>query len=217
MIRVAAFDFDGVLVDSVSLKDQALESLFLDQGPETAGRALQSWLRHKGMFRPHRLRVICREVWGRTPEEGELAALLRRFEAHAVERTIAAPWIAGARETLEGLRRRSIPRYVVSAGPQEEVETIIRRRGMAEDFTRVFGFGETTHKRDVLLDIARSEGIEPGEMLFVGDSITDGEAARQAGTAFVGIVPSGSVNPFPGDLPIRPDLTGLLAWIDAQG
>ena len=64
---------------------------------------------------------------------------------------------------------------------------------------------------EVLWGLAREWGLEPAELLFVGDSEQDCATARDAGTAFVAVV----ATPLPSDHPDHPSpaAVGADAWI----
>ncbi|MBF0187242.1 MAG: HAD family hydrolase [Magnetococcales bacterium] len=202
--RAIALDFDGVLVDSVPVKDQALRTLFESHGSHLANRALATWNSHRGVFRSERLRRTVEETLGRSPSSAEVTALTERFATLVRDRTIAAPWIAGARDLLENLHHQ-LPCFVVSAAPQEELREIINQRGMTPLFTEVFGGPEK--KAPILQRIAATLPCPTDALLFLGDSPSDLTAAQQAGTPFLGVVAPGLANPFPTEIPTVADLS----------
>lgn len=208
-IRIVAFDFDGVLADSVPVKDGAFQSLFRHDDRDIQVAALAAWNRLKGVFRRDRIRAVYQEVLGRVLEEAVLDAQLRQFESQAFARTVAAPWIAGVRTFLE--ENHEYPLYVVSASPQEEVREVVLRRGMASYFKEVYG--GPVKKTEFLSQILQKEGAIPQSLLFIGDSISDYLAASAVGTDFLGVVAPGLKNVFPEKVPTVPDLTHLGSFL----
>ena len=217
--RIIAFDFDGVLADSVPIKDAACQYLFRHHDREIQVAALTVWNRLKGVFRRERIQAVYQEVLGITLDERTLAEQLRQFESQAVEQTVAAPWIAGVRAFLE--EGWQYPLYVVSASPQEEVREVIMRRGMVQYFKEVYG--GPVKKTELLAQILQQEGLQqeglqqeacvPQSLLFIGDSISDYLAAAAVGTAFLGVVAAGNNNVFPEKVVTVPDLTQLDAFL----
>ncbi|MEO5371468.1 MAG: HAD hydrolase-like protein [Magnetococcus sp. DMHC-1] len=206
MLRLFAFDFDGVLADSVPVKDAALAWLFREYDPAIQQRAMAVWNHHKGVFRPERIRRVFREAVGIELDEQAVAAQVALFEEQGVERTVTAPPIPGSHAFLERHAAR-YPCYVVSAGPESEVREIITRRGIAAWFRGIYGGPEK--KSTILTRILHAESCPPEAALFLGDSKTDYLAAREVGMAFLGVVAPGLVNPFPAEVPVVPDLTTL--------
>ncbi|MBF0154428.1 MAG: HAD family hydrolase [Magnetococcales bacterium] len=206
MLRLFAFDFDGVLADSVPVKDAALAHLFREYDPAIQQRAMAVWNRHKGVFRPERLRRVFREAVGVELDDEAVAAQVALFVEQGVERTVVAPPIAGSLAFLER-HSAEYPCYVVSTGPQPEVREIIARRGITSRFRGIFGGPKT--KPVILTQILEQERCPPSAALFLGDSITDYTSAQAVGMPFLGVVAPGLANPFPPDVPIVPDLTSL--------
>ncbi len=209
---VLAFDFDGVLADSLPVKDRALKDLFQ---PFAAGRAdiperaLAVWNRQKGVFRRERLRVTFQEVLGLELAGTALDEQVRRYGEAVFEKTVAAPWIAGAREFFRTAPVQ--PCHIVSAAPQEEVREVVRRRRMERFFRSVRGGPEK--KAPILNEIIERERCEPAQLLFIGDSISDHVAAETVGAAFLGVVAPGLDNPFPAWRRTVADLTGLVRFL----
>ncbi|MBF0624973.1 MAG: HAD family hydrolase [Magnetococcales bacterium] len=204
MFALFAFDFDGVLADSVPLKDEALLHLLRDHGPEVQERAMAVWNRTRGVFRPQRIKQVFQEAAGIALSEAEVAARVDEFVHQVVERTVATRPIPGSVEFVQRCRIQG-PCFVVSAGPQDEVRSVVTRRGIASLFKGIYGGPEK--KAVVLNKILQEHATDPARGLFVGDSDADHLAAVAVGMAFLGLVPPGQPNPFPAGVPVVPDLT----------
>ncbi len=83
------------------------------------------------------------------------------------------------------------------------------------DFARYFRsiVGSPTTKPDAFADVLRQGGWQPAQVLAIGDSFTEFDAARGLGMPFAGIVAPGEENPFPADVPVYRDMAALdEAW-----
>ena len=212
-IRVIAFDFDGVLADSVPIKDAAFHHLFRHHDEEIQSAALNRWNNLKGVFRRDRIQSVYREVLGVELEEKILNGYVRQFETEAFERTVAAPWIPGGQAFLE--KNVDYPLYIVSASPQEEVREVALRRKMAHHFKEIYG--GPVKKTAFLMQILQQEECAPHALLFIGDSISDYRAAFAVKTTFLGIVAEGKEHVFPEQVPVHPDLTALDLFLQRCG
>lgn len=206
VIRVVAFDWDGVLADTLSIKEAALRFLFCAHGPVVEKAALAVWNRQKGVFRRQRIQVTFQEVLGVELDAAEMDEQVRIYAKQVFEKAVAAPWIPGARAFF-AQKRGLLPAYVVSAAPLAEVKAVVRRREVTRFFRGVFGGPE--HKSAILGRIVTREGLLPRQLLFIGDSLSDWHAAERVGILFLGVVAPGLTNPFPPDVAILPDLRGL--------
>lgn len=182
MIRAIAFDFDGVLVESVAVKTNAFAQLFSEEDPEAVQKIIDFHLRHCGTSRFEKIRAIYREILHRPLAEEKLQSLCEQFSSYVVDRVIGAPWVEGAVEFLAG-HAGWYECFVISGTPQEELREIISRRGIATFFREVLG--APSSKETLLGDTLRRHSLAPSEAVFVGDAETDWLAAREAGIQFV--------------------------------
>jgi phosphoglycolate phosphatase-like HAD superfamily hydrolase len=204
------FDFDGVLVESVDVKTRAFAALYAPYGADVVRQVVAWHLAHGGVSRYEKFRHFHDVFLGRALAPAEEAALGERFSALVEEAVIAAAWVPGAREFLEGWHAR-LPLFVASGTPEEELLRIVARRGMARFFAGVAG--APRKKGAILRDFLGRSGAAPERVLMVGDAMTDFDGAAEAGVPFLGIAPA-AANPFPPGVSVLPDLTGLAAFLE---
>ena len=142
MIRAIAFDFDGVLVESVEVKTRAFARLFNTEGPDAVRKILDYHLENGGVSRFEKFKTIYRSILKRPLSEEQFRSLCERFSELVVDEVVAASWVDGAEEWLIRHQGR-YPLFVISGTPQEELQEIITRRGMAKFFTSVLGAPRT--------------------------------------------------------------------------
>ncbi len=191
MIRVAVFDFDGVVLESANLKTQAFIKLF--DGNEAA---VAYHLEHAGVSRFVKFEHFHTEILGIPYTAEDEERLGDRFAALISGEILLCPFVPGARELLE--RRRLDSRlFVASATPETELRQIVSARGLGPSFSGVYGTPAT--KAEIITGVLAAEGVEAWETIFVGDARTDLLGAREAGVPFVGRVTEGKPNPFAGE------------------
>jgi len=182
MIRAVAFDFDGVLVETVEVKTRAFARLFHHEAPEDVQRIVDYHRRHGGVSRFEKFRTIYREVLQRPLNEETFQQLCQGFASLVVAEVMAAPWVDGAEEFLRAHRGR-FQFFVISGTPQEELRTIIRARGAEAYFAAILGSPRT--KDCLLREVMRRYKLAPEELVFIGDSATDWQAAAHVGAPFI--------------------------------
>lgn len=200
------FDFDGVLAESLDIKIRAFIALYEEYGPEILERVLAHHRAHGGVSRIQKIRYCHREMLGIQLQPEELMALGRRFSSLVVDAVVDSVWVEGARELLDGLVGR-LPLFVVSGTPEPELHDIVSRRGMDDYFVSVRG--SPPDKITVIRELLDAHDLPAEQVLFVGDAMTDHDAAQATGLRFIGRVPPGEENPFPAATAIVPDLTAL--------
>lgn len=182
MTRVIIFDFDGVIVESVDIKTQAFADLFMGEGEELVRRVVEYHLFNGGVSRYEKIRHVYAEMLKRPLSEEEFESLCCSFTSLVFQRVAAAPYVPGALEFLQKHQRDSRI-YLASATPLDELSRILRVRGIEGMFVRVFG--APTSKDDAVKQVMHETGALPEQMLFVGDALTDYQAAYDNGVPFV--------------------------------
>ncbi|MBN2453535.1 MAG: HAD family hydrolase [Candidatus Omnitrophica bacterium] len=174
MIKTIFFDFDGVIVESVDIKTAAFARLFKAEGKDAVGRIVDYHLKNAGVSRFDKFRLIYRDILKRPLGEEEFHSLCGRFAGLVMDEVVGAPFVKGAKEFLENHASRYLC-CVVSATPQEEIEEIARRKGIARYFKKIYG--APSKKTDIVKKALSEEGTDPSSSAYVGDAMSDYEAA----------------------------------------
>lgn len=189
------FDFDGVILDSVQVKTKAFARMFRQYGPDIEQAVVAYHLDHGGVSRFEKFKYYYNHLLFLPVEEKELEEMGKEFSRLALDEVMAAPFIPGALETLQRLFVERIPAYVVSGTPEGELSHIVAEKGLNCYFHEIHG--APRKKAEILLAIIEKYSYVPRQCLFVGDAMTDYEAAVATGTHFIGIVSDGHPSPFP--------------------
>lgn len=207
--QLIILDFDGVILESVSIKTDAFRELFRPY-PEHLDRILAFHLGNLGTSRFDKIRYIYRDILKKDLSPDEYQRLLARYADLVLEKVLRAPFVSGALEFLERFHRK-VPLYIVSATPQDEIRFIVQERGLSRYFHGVYG--SPMKKVESMREILATSGTEPGSALFVGDAQNDLHAARALGVPFVGRVSRGAANSFLGES----DVVGVVNDLDELG
>ena len=209
--RTAAliFDFDGVLVESTAVKTGAFAAIYRKHGDEIANRAVAYHLEHAGISRYVKFRHLHRMLLGVDLSDDEVASLGGQFSKLVLDAVVAAPWVRGAREFLESFSA-TLPLFVASGTPDDELKIIVARRGMTRFFQSTHGTPAT--KGEIIRAIVKQHGFAPRQVLMVGDAAADFDGARTGGTRFLGRVADGQ-NPFPPGVEVIPDMQRLAEFL----
>lgn len=205
------FDFDGVVLDSATLKRQAFADLYAE-APEPQYQAVCAYLGRKGgQPREVKFRHIEGQIFGRPPSEARIQELCARFKASVEQRLLEAPAIPGAVEFLS--RWATVrPLYLLSATPEAELKAITAKRELSCYFREVIG--APPDKVTGLRNLLTRRRLAAQETVMIGDSYNDFRAARSNGTRFVGVTADPKASPFPDDTVTICDLHGLEAALE---
>ena len=205
-IRGVAFDLDGTLVDSApgltAAVDNALYALEL---PMAGEERVVTWIGNgadvliqRALTWARQERATLRAAQGKPsvdhddiPQAEQQAILRKLFDRYygevAEEGSFLFPAVA---DTLGALHAKGLPLALVTNKPTPFVAPILASLDIAKYFTVVIGGDDVQNKKphpDPLLLVAERMGIAPQQMLFVGDSRNDIQAAKAAGCPSVGL------------------------------
>jgi len=182
MLRAIAFDFDGVLAESVDVKTRAYALLFKEEGEDVVRQVVDFHLKNGGVSRFEKFRFYYSDILNRHLSENRFQELCAQFSRLVIDEVVAAPWVDGAKEFLV----RNEKKYtfaIISGTPEDELTEIVRRREMEHFFGSVRG--SPKDKVTLLGEVMDEYQLEPQEILFVGDAETDWRAARETGVPFL--------------------------------
>ena len=200
-IEVIAFDFDGIILESVAVKEQAILDLFQDTSMEERKRVLNLHRQSPGINRRNRITLLMRQALGRKVSENVVDAMLDRFARLVWNGLMSCSEVPGIRNFLKLVI--DVPCYVVSASPQEELRAVAEHRNFSRYFVEMYGTPPA--KRDLLNNIISRESIQAKSLLFIGDKITDYKAAQEVGARFIGRQSLERVTDFPDCVPVIRD------------
>ena len=200
------FDFDGVLAESVDVKTRAFASLYKKYGSEVEMAVVEFHLRNGGMSRYEKFRYYHSMIFVKQLSLEEENNLAGQFSKLVYEGVINAPMVTGALEFLKK-HRTAYEMHVASGTPHDEMQLIVKDRGLSDFFLSVYGSPRS--KTEIITAILSKYGYSPKNVLMVGDALSDYKGAIESGVHFVGRVTEGNDNIFPTDVITIPDLRTL--------
>lgn len=209
---VVLFDYDGVITDSASIRVNGFLEVLADE-PADVREAIRAYTaRHGGESRFVKFRHIYEHILQRPLDDGHLDDLCARYERAVLDRAHAAPFIPGARELVTDIHRTT-DCYVVSGIPQTELRVLVDRRGLTGMFREVLG--SPVHKSALAASIVERYPRRD-RIVFIGDTLTDLQAARSAGIAFLGVASAGDAGGLPPDAPKTSNLMSYRPYFAHQ-
>ncbi len=187
MALAVIFDLDGTLLDTLEdLADSANEAL---EACGFASHAVEAYRLFVGEGMAVLMeRILPVESRGRE----EIARLLAVYrEAYGRRWAAKSRPYEGIEGMLRGLAARGVALAVLSNKPQANTEVCVGHFLGEHPFVAVFGQREEVPRKPDpagALEIALALGLDPREILFVGDTATDMDTARAAGMVAVGVL-----------------------------
>ena len=181
-IKTIILDFDGVLVESVGIKDGAFEILFKNF-PLHLSEIMRYHRTHNATIRFEKFQYIYERILKREYSKELAAQLSEEFSRIVFQKVVACPGVPGDLEFLDYFNHR-VPLYLATINPAEELERIIEGRNLQHFFKDVYTY--PWRKVDALRNILKTENVRCDQAVFIGDSPEDYQAAQEAGVFFIG-------------------------------
>lgn len=201
------FDFDGVIVDSTRTKKKAFEILFKDFPDEIVDAVVHYHTLHGGISRVEKIRHAHENIIKAPLTENQIMEWADRYSDLVVQDVIAASWIKGAKEFLDK-NALKLPVFMVSGTPEPELKYIVDQRNIGHYFKEILG--SPSKKPEHIRSLLAKYELTPENCIFIGDALTDYNAALETGLHFIGI--QGDVK-FPDTVKPLPDCRGLASAV----
>lgn len=168
------WDFDGVIKDSVLVKSNAFEKLFINFGDELVKKIIKHHEENGGMSRYEKLPIYI--SWSGEQLSNELVKKYeKKFSQLVKKKVINSPWVEGAFEYLSKNHKRQMF-FLITATPQKEVEEILKELKIDSYFKEVIG--SPINKKEALQKLLIKYNINISNSIMIGDSNSDYEAAK---------------------------------------
>jgi phosphoglycolate phosphatase len=191
-IRAAIIDLDGTMLDTVPDFELALNGMRAELGLAPIGQETIKPMVGKGSEK------LIRDVLSLDLPEERVAELYEQAFASYQRHYLAingrrSAMYEGVEEGLQSLKDMGLRIACVTNKPIAFAKPLLAQTGLAGYFELVYGGDSLAKKKPdplPLLQVCRDFRLEPAQVVAIGDSSNDAEAARAAG-CFVLTVPYG--------------------------
>jgi HAD superfamily hydrolase (TIGR01549 family) len=210
MLEAIFFDFDGVICDSVNIKTQAFAEMYKKYGDTIVNKVVKYHLENGGVSRFNKFLYWHKVFFNEELSEFQLQEKSEHLTRLVFDKIIAAKFIDGAIETLKLAKKLNIPLYIVSATPDEEINKIVELKGLKDLFISIHGSPKS--KSNIVNEILSKNTFNPNRCLFIGDALSDYEAANYNNLLFLGVVNESNHSIFPNNVIVtsRVEITDFL-------
>lgn len=186
--KAVLFDLDGTLIDSLPDIHAALNETLASYGePPFMPDAVAAMVGAGVQALIERAYAALGKTIDPASRDKVVARYLSIYGARATELTTLN---AGASDALRLLAEGGFLLGVVTNKPRAETDDILRHFGILDRMALVVGGDAGPRKKpapDLLLFAAKELALEPADIVFVGDSENDVEAAKGAGIKVIAL------------------------------
>lgn len=183
-IKNILFDFDGVILDSMAVRDKGFYKI-LETYPLPKVEQLLTYHRQNGgLSRYNKLRHFFNNILGTPANENEVQALSAQFSTiMKAELTNKEYLIHDALDFIKQVHKH-INLHIVSGSDGVELNYLCKELDIAHYFLSIQG--SPTPKTELVHNLLSQYGYAINQTILIGDSLNDYDAARANGIGFAG-------------------------------
>jgi HAD superfamily hydrolase (TIGR01509 family) len=182
-IKAIIFDFDGVICDSVNIKTEAFVDLYSNYDKSISDSVKNYHLQYGGISRFEKIKYFETVLLKNECNSGIIDKKAEIFSQLVKEKVIKSEYIKGVIEFI--INNPKTPKFICTGTPENEIKDIVQQRNIYSYFTDVFGSPKS--KEQIINNILVKWNLNPSEVLFFGDALTDLQASQKCGLNFIGI------------------------------
>ena len=170
------FDFDGVLVDSMHIRDLGYREIFKDFSIDLVNQLIKYHRINGGLSRYVKIRYFYEKLLGREISDNKVDQLAEQFSA--IMRPKLKDRSIIINEALSFVKRcyKKIPLHIVSGSEQDELRCVCEFIEIGSYFLTIEG--SPTSKNDLVSSVLSSYGYDSEKTILIGDTIDDYDAAK---------------------------------------
>lgn len=184
MIKNILFDFDGVILDSMPIRDSGFRNIFSDYSDEVVEKLLEYHHKNGGLSRYVKIRYFYEKILKLNISDNEVNKIAEKFSIIMKKELTHKKYLI--RDTLEFLEKnyQQYNLHIVSGSDENELRYLCQELDVSQYFISIYG--SPTHKNNLVENILNEKKYQLNETILIGDSINDYEAAKINDIEFYG-------------------------------
>lgn len=181
---VIFWDFDGVILDSMPVRDRGFELVLADFPDHQVAELLRYHRENGGLSRYVKFRYFYEEVLGEPLSDERLNELTSAFSKIMLNELGNSDLLI--QDSVEFLKSAApkFPMHVVSGSDQTELRELCRRLQLSDYFLSIHGSPKP--KTQWVGELIEQHQYNPSKAVLIGDSRNDLDAARDNKIEFIG-------------------------------
>lgn len=182
-IKAIIFDYDGVIAESVNVKTEAFAELYKSYGTDIVKKVIDHHKANGGVSRFEKFKIYHKIFLKKDIDQFEIDTLAKKFSNLVLQKVIDSPYVKGVYDFISS-NYQNYDFHISTGTPSNEIETILKKKSLRFFFNEVCGSPE---KKDLHVKrILKKYNYNNSEVVFIGDAISDRDAARSNNIFFIG-------------------------------
>ena len=184
MIKNILFDFDGVIIDSMPIREAGFRLIFQDFDKYLVDKLIDYHNQNGGLSRYAKIKYFFEVVLGKTISENDILKFAHKFSLIMREKLTNKKYLIN--DTLDFLKENHgrFNLHIVSGSDENELRFLCRQLNIDSYFLSING--SPAPKNKLVKCLMESYDYLLSETILIGDSVNDYDAAQESGISFYG-------------------------------
>lgn len=184
MIQTIFFDFDGVILDSMPIRDYGFRKILESYSEELVEKFIVYHQENAGLSRFHKIKYFYNNYLNKNITNEEIQKYASIFSKIMRKELPNKKYLIS--ETIDFIKNnyKHMNFHIVSGSEENELNFLCKELKINNYFKSIEG--SPTHKNDLVKNILEKEQYKTIESILIGDSINDYDAASTNGLKFFG-------------------------------
>ena len=184
MIKNILFDFDGVILDSMPIRDYGFKEIFKDFDDDLVNKLLEYHNQNGGLSRYVKIKYFYNKLLKQEISEEKITNYADNFSKIMKIELVDKRYLIA--DTLKFIKEsyKKYNLHIVSGSDERELQYLCKELGIDSFFQSVNG--SPTHKNILVKNVLSVNRYIDSETILIGDSVNDYDAATENNLVFYG-------------------------------
>lgn len=184
MLKNIFWDFDGVIIDSMKIRDFGFRTIFKEFDKNLVEKFIEYHNFNAGLSRFHKIKYFYNKFLNKEIEEGLINQYADKFSYIMREKLYNKDYLIY--DSIDFIKQnyKNLNFHIVSGSEHNELNFLCEKLDLKQYFKSING--SPTPKTTLVSQILKDENYEKQNTILIGDSINDYEAALSNQINFYG-------------------------------
>jgi HAD superfamily hydrolase (TIGR01549 family) len=182
MVKNILFDFDGVILNSMPIRDFGFREIFKEFPQEKVEELIDFHRKNGGWSRFVKIEYFFKEILKEDVSQKRIIEFAEKFSKIMKEELTKKKYLIG--ETVEFIKNSKHNLHIVSGSEQNELRFLCEKLEISKYFISIHG--SPTPKGLLVKNLMKKHTYKKEETILIGDSINDYEASKENDIEFYG-------------------------------
>lgn len=184
MIKNILWDFDGVIIDSLAIRDYGFREIFKEFDKQSVDKLIQYHNYNGGLSRFHKIEYFFNEILKQNITQDEILQYANKFTTIMRQELCNPEYLIA--NTIQFIKDnyKKYNFHIVSGSEHNELNFLCQKLDLSQYFISING--SPTPKNQLIKNLLESYNYNINQTILIGDSINDYEAASVNKIGFYG-------------------------------